>query len=359
MATLKWAGAAPLLVTALVASVVIVYAFVVFQSPQLRLRADQAGDNAYYLGLVFTLLSMAFALWSVGQQIALDDGSRFSVAEKVIGDFGLALGTTLVGIIARIVLHQMRIDPVGVEQATRLQLAQAASQMQGRLDDLSSKFGEFYETLRQKQEDNNALLQAGYEKIFGETAARTETTIAESVAMIQAVTTRVSYAMERFTSAANESTSALAAAAGRLADVEPPPSRLSQRFSTMANKVGDLTDQLSGTAESLSAAVEGMQRVAQATVGVHSSTERIRLHTDSRIAAMESSVAANVGGLAEAIDNVSRSVDQLRTSTQSIAAAAVESAEIVVNVEASAKEVLESLTETVRSLRAPASRDGQ
>src|SRR5438093_6811007 len=53
-------------VTGAVIAVMLAYAFVVTRIPRLRVRLDQAGDNAYYLGLLFTLVSMAVALSEFG-----------------------------------------------------------------------------------------------------------------------------------------------------------------------------------------------------------------------------------------------------------------------------------------------------
>src|SRR5207249_5959019 len=51
-----------LIVSFAIVSVMVVYATLVTRLPGLRVRLDQAGDNAYYLGLLFTLISMAAAL---------------------------------------------------------------------------------------------------------------------------------------------------------------------------------------------------------------------------------------------------------------------------------------------------------
>src|SRR5688572_30690105 len=69
MSGLKLVHAPQLLITLLVACVVVIYSVAVVRLGRLHLRLDQAGDNAYYLGLVFTLASMAWALWEVGRQV--------------------------------------------------------------------------------------------------------------------------------------------------------------------------------------------------------------------------------------------------------------------------------------------------
>src|SRR6266550_8519510 len=54
------------IITAGLVAVMVFYAATVALVPRLRVRLDQAGDNAYYLGLLFTLVSMAVALSEFG-----------------------------------------------------------------------------------------------------------------------------------------------------------------------------------------------------------------------------------------------------------------------------------------------------
>src|SRR6267142_1002392 len=54
-------------VTSSLVGLMLLYAVGVASIPRLRVRLDQAGDNAYYLGLLFTLVSMAFALYAFGR----------------------------------------------------------------------------------------------------------------------------------------------------------------------------------------------------------------------------------------------------------------------------------------------------
>ena len=62
-----------------------------------------AGDNLYYLGLLFTLLALILALF---QLFVLDAGGTVDErAYELIGNFSVALLSTVAGILARIVLH--------------------------------------------------------------------------------------------------------------------------------------------------------------------------------------------------------------------------------------------------------------
>ena len=65
---------------------------------------DRAGDNLYYLGFLLTLISLIYALVS----LFLFDDSGSSLTERtsiLIGSFGIALLSTVFGILGRIILH--------------------------------------------------------------------------------------------------------------------------------------------------------------------------------------------------------------------------------------------------------------
>lgn len=92
---------------ALSVSIIIIYSIYVY-NPKFRVSVslDRAGDNAYYLGLLFTLSSLAFSLYQLSD--VSDAGSKEIVS--LLPDFGVALFSTIVGIAARIVLQQFGDD---------------------------------------------------------------------------------------------------------------------------------------------------------------------------------------------------------------------------------------------------------
>lgn len=66
----------------------------------------RAGDELYYLGLLFTLVSLSYALVSLFI-INPDAVNLEQRTYDLIGSFGIALGSTIVGILARILLQGM------------------------------------------------------------------------------------------------------------------------------------------------------------------------------------------------------------------------------------------------------------
>lgn len=94
--------------------------------PAVRLRPDQAADNSYYLGLLYTLTSLGVALF------------RFSTAEDaadaILRNFGIAIATTIVGLGLRVFLSQFREDPDDLEYEAKTALAESVRGLRGELD---------------------------------------------------------------------------------------------------------------------------------------------------------------------------------------------------------------------------------
>ena len=122
-----------------------IYVFFVTTVPATKLRTDVAADNVYYLGFLYTLTSLAVAL-------------SFDDPDTILANFGVAIVSTLIGIAARVGLNQLRVDPTDIEEASRLELADATGKV--RL--------ELQETVRQLIEFRNLSLQVlteGYEEV--------------------------------------------------------------------------------------------------------------------------------------------------------------------------------------------------
>ena len=124
----------PVLVTSVPVLIMIAYAGLMAAARLLRLRDDQAGDNLYYMGFLFTLTSLAVSLHQF-----TGEGS----AETIVQNFGIAIASTIAGIALRIFFHQMRRDPVEVEATARLELADASRRVKRELEGTVLEFAYF------------------------------------------------------------------------------------------------------------------------------------------------------------------------------------------------------------------------
>lgn len=120
------------------------YAWVVGRSGVGKLRADQAGDNCYYLGLIYTLTSLAFAIFTFDPE---------DTANVIVNGFGVALATTIVGLILRVFFNQSRVDVHEIEEDARQELVEAASRLKTQLNQISMGFSDFALGLQQSMDE--------------------------------------------------------------------------------------------------------------------------------------------------------------------------------------------------------------
>lgn len=134
----------PVIVTSVPVMIMIGYAALMVGARLLRLRDDQAGDNLYYMGFLFTLTSLAVSLYQFS-----GEGS----ADTIVRNFGIAIASTIAGIALRIFFHQMRRDPAEVEATARLELAEASRRVKRELDGTVLEFAYFRRMTQQSMAD--------------------------------------------------------------------------------------------------------------------------------------------------------------------------------------------------------------
>ncbi len=108
-----------------------VYAAVAYRMPKVSLRPDRLGDNFYYLGFIFTLASLSAALIELKQ--------KFDV-QSILGSFGIALATTIVGIAGRVIFVQMRTEIDEIEAETRRNLLDSSDSLRDVINRSISEF---------------------------------------------------------------------------------------------------------------------------------------------------------------------------------------------------------------------------
>jgi hypothetical protein len=117
-------------------ALIVLYALIAMILPGAKVRADQIGDNCYYLGLLFTLTSLAMALFRF-----TDNPTGLTLT--IIRSFGIAIGTTIVGLMLRVFISQFRDDPDYLEQEARTALNETVRRIRGQLDEALSEMKSF------------------------------------------------------------------------------------------------------------------------------------------------------------------------------------------------------------------------
>ncbi len=109
------------------------------------IRPDLLGDNTYYLGFLFTLVSLAYTLYKYS--------SNENEVEAIIHNFGVALATTLLGLVGRVYFIQVKEDPAIFEKAVRISLTDQASTLIGDISNIRVDLLTMKTSIQQNIED--------------------------------------------------------------------------------------------------------------------------------------------------------------------------------------------------------------
>ncbi len=130
---MKSLTASPLLAVLLPVVLMGSYACLLVEWPELRPKVDFAGDNFYYLGFLYTLISLAISLYQFNTEGA---------TSSIITNFGLALTSTILGLAGRILLNQPQ-DEEEAEAKAREDLARANRRLRAEMEYSIDEFQQF------------------------------------------------------------------------------------------------------------------------------------------------------------------------------------------------------------------------
>lgn len=216
-------------VTAVPVLLICVYAGVLHYTPKFRLSDDQAGDNLYYLGFLYTLISLAVALY----QFEPEGG-----AKQIVTNFGIAIASTIAGLALRVAFNQMRPDPNAIEKKARFELADAARRVKRELNSVTLEFKSFGRAMEQS---------------IKETSARTfdplQKTLRDSTAQMGNGFEIFNQQTERLTGNSERAVSALEALTARLENIKAPDDLIVSRLTPAVEQVETLVSAVKETNE--------------------------------------------------------------------------------------------------------------
>ena len=162
-------------------AILIGYWLYVVATARVSISLDRAGDNVYYLGLLFTLVSLSVSL----VQVARPAGGG-SLAFELIGGFGVALASTIFGMFLRVVTQQLRYDPVDVEGTVRIELAEAGQILRTELHAVTADLNSYRRVITQSlAEISQDILQS-----LRATNERSESAIDEAADVLEQIVGR-------------------------------------------------------------------------------------------------------------------------------------------------------------------------
>ncbi len=152
----KWQAHFPTVTAAAWASVVLIsYAVVARALRGREIEPETTGDNCYYLGFLFTLTSLSLTLVQLG---LVSESATTDILENIISGFGIALVSTIIGIMLRVYFFQQRADLVARQGEMSFELQKAVRNFRSQLSASSIAMKKFStESVQLAQERDQKL----------------------------------------------------------------------------------------------------------------------------------------------------------------------------------------------------------
>ena len=316
----KALGVAALLVAVFAAGAIVAYAVLVQRTGTGRLRSDQAGDNCYYLGLIYTLASLAYAIFTFDPA---------DTATTIVQGFGVALATTIIGLVLRVYFNQSRPDIAESETTARLELAAASGKLKAELsrsvvsmNDFSRQTRQSLEELRDEIVTSMQTVKESAERTVQDMVQQATTAVTENseaavsgTRKLSTATTKVVTGMENNVAALSGLESAQQQISASLIALESAAGRsqsILENLVAQSNSIGQLQNGAADTVRDLAGAASLLN---QHVSGLNASTDRLEGILIDKLAEVQA-VPRKVADTA--VTGISEAIERIRADLQSI-----------------------------------------
>lgn len=301
-------------ITAATALLMIAYGVIAYRMPAVRLRSDRLGDNFYYMGFIFTLASMSAALV---QMRTSDD------VTDLIGSFGIALVSTILGIAGRVAFVQMRTEVEDIEARVQRSLLEAADALRGQLGAAARDLETFRLGIQQTIHER---LNESVSFYSDATAAQVETVkqaVEQTILSAQTAFAGHEEAAARLVKLGASVTESADRLAARLEAVNVPPEILERKIDVVVQRIDGVAASFEAAAAAervrygdLSESAAALRRIV---TQVATQLRKLDETTQNMSASVEpaAQVATRLAQIARVLDGMAASADGLK---QAIAA---------------------------------------
>ncbi|MDB2438781.1 hypothetical protein N9W89_08710 [Hellea sp.] len=305
-----------------------------------RMRIDRIGDNCYYLGLTYTLASLISALFGL---------AGAEVGQRLLEDFGIALGSTAAGVIMRMVLMQFRDELDDVETDARLALTREAKEFESQLrrarQDLDDYKYTVMKSVSSTHEELAEMLKVQARNLKDRnlgTADSLDDRMAAMDSFLEAFTLR-SDALLKTAEMLGNSTQSLAS---RMDSIDAQPETLKSAFSAIGDGLQASENSLIKTAESLERTSKSIEVRNEGADNFMALSERLETRIERLDDTLEK-MTTNLQRQLEAVEKGSQVMDAHVAAMKTYTDAAELEGERMRKATASVYESLGSLASTV------------
>jgi DNA anti-recombination protein RmuC len=294
-----WIEASQFWVTAFPCAVLAFYLAYVGFTKRYQLRGDRAGDSVYYLGFLYTLLSLGLSLY----QFVFEG----MTAREIVGNLGIALFTTILGLSGRVVLTQLREDPVEVEESARMALAQAAGEVRAELAHMVEDVAVFRRMTLQNIVEGTEEVARETNKALTENVSAFTTSARKVIERIEEVFGDFGENAKKLNRVQSATITALSKLMTRVEAIDAPATLISHKFDPLADRIKEIFDHFEARTKEQQAAVDKMRTAFEvSTAQVSRSMENV------------GSIAATAGKLVENMDSQMQAVAESASAVRTL-----------------------------------------
>ena len=318
---------------------------------------DRGSDNVYYLGLLFTLASLSYSLIKL---------SLFGVSEReenegvqvlsLLPDFGLALFSTIAGIFFRIVLQQLRNDPMDVETEAREELGIAIRQLRVTIGEVVGSLSSLSQQTSLTLTELNSAVSRTLEQTAQENTVLIDT-VAKDISNLSTRLQQQVSQVEQFTASATASfTDILSTIRNEFEGFGNIPQLLSERFTALSNELQTTTDHVQTASQNqiqlsieLLNAVRSLQ-VAFSEDGVSRLSALIQ-DAEQRLEGINNDLQERGQNLVQTSQTLDAAVENIRNNSDSVSSVSDGMADAARSVNAASSDYIDEVARAADNLR--------
>lgn len=122
-----WLDVSAVIVTVILLLLMSVYAALIQVNSATKTGSDRSGDTLYFLGFIFTTITLGIALFKIG------GSDRDFATSIVLYDLGIGIATTIWGLVLRVIFSLMRTGTEEIETRTLSSLNQRSKSLSAKL----------------------------------------------------------------------------------------------------------------------------------------------------------------------------------------------------------------------------------
>lgn len=304
---LKELGYSQLTVTLFPVSLMMLYGSISWATKRYRIREDRVGDNIYYLGFLYTLVSLAYALYAYKT-----DGSG---VEIILTNFGVAIFTTIIGLAGRVFFNQMREDPIEYEREARYALAEASGALRSQLADISTDMSSFKRKLVQIMEEGVVDISNSAKTSMAETVQTVSATTDEVLKSIHAAFQAFTDHSTNLNEAASKNVKALQSLFKRIEQIEASPDLIATKFEPIIQKFDEVASDALKRNRAQASDLKRLREVIDAAVA---SAETLHKTSAGLDASMSQKIEKFVQCSDSAVGEITRLTEKLRDTASAL-----------------------------------------